>query len=254
MQTVLITGGTGTIGRRLTQLLLIKNYRVIILTRNIAGKTNTENYRYAEWNIGKQTIDRNALEEADFIIHLAGAGIADGRWTAKRKKVIVNSRVNGCRLIIKALKEIPNKVRVVISASAIGYYGQDRSPGHFFKEEDEAGNDFLAQTCKAWEEAIRPVTTLGKRLVILRTGVVLDNQDGAYREFEKSLQFRVATVLGKGDQVISWIHINDMCRVYLQALENPEMQGVYNSCAPNPVSNKQLVSLIAGHKVRNHDW
>jgi uncharacterized protein len=250
MSTVLITGGTGLIGSALSELLLQKGYEIIILTRGASEKKPAavnKNISYAPWDVLKQKIDVDAIKKADYIIHLAGAGVADKRWTDTRKKEILNSRTQSSALIVKALKENTNKVKAVISASAIGWYGADRVvPNNKpFTETDPPDTSFLGETCRQWEESIEPVTQLDKRLVILRTGIVLSNKDGALTEFKKPLQFGLATILGSGKQVISWLHIDDLCRMYLLAIENESMQGVYNAVAPKPVTNKELTLQLA---------
>ena len=248
MTTVLITGGTGLIGRAITKALLKKNYRVIILSRATRNSIReTPNLSYAQWNIHEQTIDKDAISKADCIIHLAGAGIADKRWTKKRKQEIADSRVKSGEFIVKVLEKIPNKVKVIISSSAIGWYGPDPSiPNpHPFTENDPAYNDFLGNTCRQWEKSIEPVIGLGKRLIKFRTGVVLSNEGGALKEFKKPLFLDVAAILGTGKQIISWIHIDDLVNLYITAIENEEMNGVYNAVAPDPVSNKELTIQLA---------
>lgn len=264
MATILITGGTGLIGNALGQALLDKGYHVIILTRQVDKKPQQANLSYATWNVEKQTIDKSAIKTADYIIHLAGAGIADKRWTKKRKQEIVNSRVNSSKLIVDSLKAIPNKVKAVVSASAMGWYGEDHlttnpacpagrpspvseegSSSRKFIESDPTAEDFLGTTCKKWEESIDPVTQLGKRLVKLRTGIVISNKGGALKEFEKPLRFGIAAILGSGKQIISWIHINDLVKIYIAAIENEMMKGVYNAVAPQPISNKAFTLLLA---------
>ncbi|MDP3392488.1 TIGR01777 family oxidoreductase [Sediminibacterium sp.] len=268
MATIMITGGTGTVGKRLTEILLEKRHSVIIVGRSGNPKqppkddanSNNLNLTYAQWNIDAQSIDEWAIQQADYIIHLAGAGVADKRWSDARKKEIADSRINSCALIVKALSSIPNKVKGVISASAIGWYGPDNHDGADnveggeltagankigFTEEANPYPDFLGNTCKAWEDSIAPVTTLGKRLVILRTGIVLSNEGGALVEFKKPLLFKTAAILGSGNQMISWIHVDDLCNQYIYAIENEQMNGVYNAVAPNPVSNKTLTIELA---------
>lgn len=247
MPAVIITGGTGLIGNALTKLLIEKNYTVIILTRSPDKKKQTavNNIRYAQWDIENQTIDAVAIQEADYVIHLAGAGVAEKRWTKKRKKEIVESRTKSCELLIKALKENKNHVKAVISASAIGWYGPDISSINSFKETDQFSHDFLGETCKAWEESIEPVTAMNIRLVKLRTGIVLSKQGGALKEFMNPLRLGIAAILGNGKQAISWIHIDDICRMYIEAMENEKLNGVYNAVAPKPVSNKDLVFELA---------
>lgn len=251
MATILITGGTGMVGQQLTGVLLSKGYDVIWLSRasgkkEIDGKT----IRIASWNLQEQTIDETAIQQADHIIHLAGAGVADKRWTTKRKQEILDSRTQSSALLVKALQTIPNKVQSVISASAIGWYGpdEDNTLGSSFTEDMPAYPDYLGSTCKAWEESITPVTELGKRLVKLRIGIVLSTTGGALAEFKKPLKGGMAAILGSGKQMISWIHVHDLCRMFVYAIENQSMQGTFNAVAPHPVSNKELTLTLAKQK------
>lgn len=248
MATVLITGGTGLIGARLTEMLTAKGYHVIILTRSKDEK-NKQNISYAEWDIKKGWIDENAVAQADYIIHLAGANVADKRWTKNRKKEIVESRTKSAALLVQSLHAKINKVEAVVSASAIGWYGADTNlcKQNGFKETDAPANDFLGTTCQAWEKSIQPVEDLKKRLVIIRTGVVLSNEGGAFAEFKKPLKAGIAAILGNGQQTISWIHIDDICRLYIYALENKQLSGVYNAIASMPVSNEELIMQLAKH-------
>jgi len=244
------------IGTALSRHLLSEGYNVIILSRNpretaVRHNLGTErrifrssgNLFYSRWDIDKMTIDTTALKEADYVIHLAGAGVADKRWTEARKKEILESRTRSSALLLKCLQQNPNKVKAVISASAIGWYGPDN--GKIFTEEDPAANDFLGQTCVAWENSIQPVAELGKRLVKLRLGIVLSDEGGALKEFKKPLALGVAAILGNGKQMTSWIHIDDLCRGFLFAIENRELEGVYNLAAPEPVDNKTLTLALA---------
>ena len=248
MTTILITGGTGMIGKALTHALLEKNYKVIVLSRQTnQQQTETTNLSYAAWNVDGQTIDKEAISKADYIIHLAGAGVADKRWTKKRKQEIINSRVRSGELLAKALQDIPNKIKAVICASAIGWYGADPvipNPKPF-REDDPHDISFLGETCKQWEESVDPVKKSGKRLVKLRTGIVLSNEGGALKEFKRPLLFGVAAILGDGKQMISWIHIDDLVRLYITAIEDETLNGVYNAVAPKPVSNKELTLQLA---------
>jgi hypothetical protein len=247
MTTVLITGGTGMIGKELTKALLEKNYHVIILSRTRNPKLITRNLSYVEWNLKDQTINNDAIAKADYIIHLAGAGIADKRWTKRRKKEIADSRVKAGELLVKALKENINHVKAIISASGVDWYCPD--PGipnpHPFTENEKECNNFLGQTCKQWEESLEPVIKLGKRLVRLRTGVVLSNTGGALKEFKKPLRFGVATILGSGRQIISWIDMDDLVGLYIEAIEKENMHGNYNAVVPYPVSNKDFMLQLA---------
>jgi uncharacterized protein len=249
MATVLITGGSGMIGSALAKALVGEHYDVIILSRKAVKNDSAASSKisYAIWDVEQQQVDERALKAADYIVHLAGANVAQGRWTEKRKQEIVDSRVKSGTLLVKALREIPNNVKAVISASAIGWYGADPvipNPKPFV-ETDPADRTFLGSTSQKWEAAIKPVTELGKRLVTFRIGIVLSREGGAYAEFRKPLQFGVASVLGSGRQIISWIHIDDLVRLILFALQNENLSGVYNAVAPNPVTNVQLIKQLA---------
>ena len=247
MATVLITGGTGMIGKKLTELLMDRGYQVIILSRKSGVRSQERSITYANWDIENQTIDMDAIQKADYIIHLAGAGVADKRWSAKRKKEIVDSRVKSSALIVKALNGIPNKIKAVISTSAIGWYGADSKDSlqNGFDEEANADTEFLGSTCKAWEESIEPVEKLNKRLVKLRVGIVLSNTGGALKEFRKPIQMGIAAILGNGKQIVSWVHVDDLCNMFIYAMEHEEMNGVFNAVAPNPVSNKIVTLTLA---------
>ncbi|ULQ52637.1 TIGR01777 family oxidoreductase [Flavihumibacter fluvii] len=247
MPTILITGGTGLIGQALIGALIQKKYQVIVLTRDPSRFTNSPQVKHVAWDIDKGTIDPGAISAADHIIHLAGAGVAEKRWTKNRKKEILSSRVKSCSLLVKALTEIPNTIKTIVSASAIGWYGPDgQIPNpQPFTETDPHYDDFLGETCRQWEESIQPVCNAGKRLVILRTGIVLSPKGGALKEFIRPMRFGIAAILGKGNQVISWIQMDDLVRLYIAAIENTEWNGIYNAVAPNPVSNKELTITLA---------
>ncbi|RXK62586.1 TIGR01777 family protein [Lacibacter luteus] len=242
MATICITGGTGLIGKALTHYLIAKGHAIIVLSR--AEKNSLHNsITYRQWNPEKGMIDEAAISAADYIVHLAGAGVADKRWSKKRKEEIKQSRVQSSALLVDALTRIPNKVQAVISASGIGWYGPDK--GTAFTETDQHSNDFLGTTCFEWESSIEPVTQLGIRLVKLRTGIVLSNEGAAFTEFKRPIQFGFATILGSGKQIISWVHVLDLVRMYEYAIENKQLAGVFNAAAPNPVSNQELIVAIA---------
>jgi uncharacterized protein len=245
MATVLITGGTGLIGKALTALLTGKGYEVVILTRNTTGKKIIPQVRYAAWDIKAQTIDVQAVVQSDYIVHLAGANVGDKRWTAKRKKEIVDSRTQSSALIIKTLRENKHRVKAMVSPSGIGWYGPDGAGKKSFVETDPPADDFLGETCRLWEAGVDPVTGLGIRLIKFRTGIVLGNEGGALKEFKRPLKFGVATILGSGRQVVSWLHLEDVCRIYLYGLENEQMSGVYNAVTAAPVTNKELILQLA---------
>ncbi|GAB4094476.1 epimerase [Flaviaesturariibacter terrae] len=249
MATILITGGTGLLGTALSKALIGQGHEVIILSRS-PRKSGRKDIRYATWDVAAGHIDAEALAAADAIVNLAGAGVADKRWTESRKQEIVQSRVQAGQLLVNALRTLPNKVETVVSASAIGWYGPDPQVPNPkpFTERDGADSAFLGRTCSQWEAAIRPVEELGKRLVITRIGIVLSRDGGAYAEFRKPMRFGVATVLGNGRQVVSWIHIDDLVRLFVTAIVDRSYTGVYNAVAPHPVSNRALIKAIASAK------
>jgi len=249
-KTVLITGGTGMVGKALTLLLAEAGYRVIILTRSPAKAKAPTGFEslvsFAAWDINAQTIDESAVALADAVIHLAGAGVVEKPWTDAYRTEILDSRVNSSRLLVNTINKVGIRVKTVVSASAIGWYGEDK-PGQEgdFKEDAPAADGFLGETCYQWEKSIQPVTEAGKRLVICRIGIVLSNAGGALPEFKKPLQFRVAGVLGHGSQMVSWVHIDDLCRIFRFAIENEQMSGIYNAAAPLPVTNRVLTVNLA---------
>jgi uncharacterized protein (TIGR01777 family) len=246
MATILVTGGTGLIGSALTNALVARGDEVIILSRN--GQQPKQNsISFARWDPSAHKLDESAIAKADHVVHLAGANVAEKRWSMSRKKEILDSRVESGKVLAHAIKTIPNKVRSVVSASAIGYYGPDPvnpNPRPFI-ETDPAAPDFLGTIGGEWEEAIGPVKDAGKRLVILRTGIVLSDEGGAYPEFKKTLRFGIASIIGNGRQVVSWIHMNDLVNIYMEAIYNENWKGAYNAVAPSPASNGELVLSIA---------
>lgn len=246
MKNILIAGGTGLVGSALTKLLVDHGYSVTILSRKKIAPSG--NINYASWDLSKNTIDAPAVANADAIIHVAGENVGQ-RWTKKRKKQILESRTKTSSILVEALRKNPGKVRTFISASAIGWYGPDPSIPNPkpFTEDQPSAKGFLGETCDAWEKSVSEVNDLGIRLVILRTGIVLSNDGGAYPEYRKPLNFGLATILGNGNQVISWIHIDDLARMYLFALQNEEIKGVYNAVAPQTINNRDMMLAIAAH-------
>ncbi|MFC4263451.1 TIGR01777 family oxidoreductase [Ferruginibacter yonginensis] len=245
MRTILVTGGTGLVGTALIKHLTEKHYKVIILTRSLKDKVATANVSYALWDVNNNSIDENAVTNADAIFHLAGAGVMDKKWTPEYKKVIEESRTKSSALLVNTLKRINHHVKVIVSSSAIGWYGPDIKPHHFFTEDEPADAAYLGKVCDAWEKSIGEASTLGIRVCKLRTGIVLSKKGGAYAEFRMPLKFGVASILGDGKQMVSWIHIDDLCKQFIFALENDHMEGSYNAVAPKPVNNKTLTLAIA---------
>lgn len=237
---VLITGGTGLIGSRLTELLLEKKYEVRYLSRSPGKVKDVEAF---EWNVKKQSIDPNAIDGVMGIINLAGAGVAEKRWNQERKKVIMASRTRSTALLKDTLRSNPNEVKVVVSASGVNYYGYDTG-GVFKKEGSRFGDDFLATVTKAWEAEADTISDLNIRVAKMRIGMVLSSEGGALEKMKKPIKYGFGAPLGTGDQYVSWIHIDDLCRMFIYAIENENISGAYNAVAPEPVTNKQLTKEI----------
>ena len=238
---ILITGGSGLVGTQLTELLLAKGYSVSHLSRKEDLSGIVKKYK---WDPTSKSIENKAFENVDHIIHLAGAGIADKRWADKRKREIIDSRVESTRLLFNALKTNKNIVKSIVSASAIGYYGFSKG-GNTFTENSESGSDFLAAVTKDWEKEVDQFEKLNIRVVKLRIGVVLTNKGGALPQMVLPIKFFAGSPLGSGGQIVSWIDMVDLCNLFVFGIENENMNGAYNAVAPNPVSNKQLTKAIA---------
>jgi uncharacterized protein (TIGR01777 family) len=237
---VLLTGGTGLIGKHLTHLLLDQGYTVSHLSRS---KGKDPRVKTCLWDISKGQIDEASIDGVDVIVHLAGAGIAEKRWTNTRKKEIVDSRTRSIALIYGLLKEKEHKVHAVISASGISYYG-DRDD-ELLTEDSTAANDFLADVTKKWEAAVDEGQQLGLRIVKFRTGVVLDKKAGALPSLAGPVKWGIGSPLGNGKQWVPWIHWHDVVKLYLYAIMHTKLDGTYNMVSPNPVTNKQFVKAVA---------
>lgn len=234
MAKVLITGGTGLIGKHLTKQLLSKKHEVVILSRN--PKNNNE----FRWNITENYIDENAFKNITHIIHLAGAGIADKRWTPKRKKELIDSRVQSAKLLFNKIVEYKIPLRGFISASGIGYYGAITS-NRIFTETDEPYSDFIAKICTEWETSAMQFKKLNIPVTILRTGIVLAKNGGALQKMNTPL---FLSALGNGKQFMPWIHINDLSNLYTKAIEDTNFNGIYNAVAPQHQTNKSFTKTF----------
>ncbi|MBS1505132.1 MAG: TIGR01777 family oxidoreductase [Bacteroidetes bacterium] len=236
---ILITGASGLIGHRLTELLLEKGYGVVHLSRaKKPGRVET-----FAWNLEKRIIDVQALAGVDTIIHLAGAGIADKPWTVARKKEIIDSRVESTKLLFQTLKNNPHTVSSFISASAIGYYGTEDSE-RVFSENDSPGQDFLAEVTQRWEQEVDTINELGVRVTKFRIGIVLSEKGGALNEIVKPIRMGFGAALGSGRQYLSWIHLDDLCNLFLRAVEERAMSGHYNAVT-DFCTNKEFTQACA---------
>lgn len=238
-KSILIAGGTGLVGSRLLELLDYDQYEVKILTRR--PKPGTQNVSYYAWDFGAMTIDDEAVN-ADYIINLTGAGIADKRWTDERKRILISSRVDSAQLIANALQKTGHRPKAYLSASAIGYYG-DRDDQRL-DESSDPGKGFMAECCIQWEKAAELVTPFVDRVIVNRIGIVLSTKGGALPKILMTKAVGVYNYFGNGQQYYSWIHIDDMCKIFLDGIAKPEMQGIYNAVAPLPLTNKAFTQQI----------
>jgi len=246
---VLITGGTGLIGKPLTQALLAKGYKVSHLSRSPGKNPQVKTYL---WDVAKGQIDASCINGIDTIIHLAGAGIVDKRWTKKRKKLLVDSRTQSIKLIYEILdQQADHQVKRVISASATGYYSNRGD--EWLDENSSPLTDFLSTCCVKWENAVDEGLQHGLTITKFRTGVILTTKGGALPPLSLPVKFYVGTALGNGRQYIPWIHIDDAVNMYLQAVDGHLPPDVYNMVAPNPVTNKQLTQAVA-RQLRKPLW
>ncbi|HEU5289059.1 MAG TPA: TIGR01777 family oxidoreductase [Cyclobacteriaceae bacterium] len=239
MSKILITGASGLIGTRLIEMLLQHGHEVVRLSRS-KGLLQERNVQSFVWDVSKGTVEEEAFHGVDAVVHLAGASVADQRWTEKRKREILESRTKSTALLAQFIERNP-QVKVLISASGIGYYGEGTD--HVFTEEDKQGSDFLALVVDAWEKKANKIPC--KRIVKLRTGIVLSEKGGALKEMMAPIKFFVGAPLGTGRQYMSWIHIDDLCRMFIKAIEDETMNGVYNATGPYAVTNTELTTAIA---------
>lgn len=239
---VLISGGSGFIGSHLTGLLIAKGYSVSILSRS--EKQNKGDIFYYKWDVANQTIDESAVLNADYIIHLAGENIAEKRWTAKRKAAIIDSREKSTQLLYSVLKKNNKKLDAFISASAVGIYGAVNGE-EICLENTPPANDFLGYTCQKWEGALDFIENLNIRTVKIRTGLVLGKNDGFLKKLIPLFKFRLGSALGSGKQYMPWIHVDDLCNIYLQAVLNPNMEGAYNAAVNDNTTNTIFSKTLA---------
>ena len=238
MQKILITGGSGLIGRRLTEILVAGGYQINWLSRS---KKTIPGVTVFLWDIDKGFLEESAFSGVDVIIHLAGEGIADERWTTSRKKMIIESRTKSTDLLIKKLREIPNQIKTVICASAIGFY--ETNANSIINEENKSGTGFLSESVSIWESSTKNFETLPIKLATIRIGIVLSKKGGAYKELIQTKPIGILPLMGNGKQIYSWIHIDDVCGIFLFVLEN-KLHGIFNAVAPNQVSQKTIMQTV----------
>jgi uncharacterized protein (TIGR01777 family) len=245
---IIVTGGTGLIGQALSADLSKGGHKVIILTRNPRQHEATKDkIQHVKWDAQTSAGWGHLADGADAIVNLAGESLAgEGflptRWSVKRKQSILNSRVNAGNAVVEAVQQASNKPKVVIQASAVGYYGVHEDEE--ITEASPPGNDFLAEVCKAWEHSSAAVAAMGVRHVIIRTGIVLTTKDGALPRLALPFKLFAGGPLGSGRQQMPWIHIDDEVAAIRFLIENDQASGGYNLSAPNPVSNKQFANVL----------
>jgi uncharacterized protein (TIGR01777 family) len=238
---VMIAGGSGLIGSHLTSHLLSAGYSVSHLTRS---RGNVSGVRTYLWDPEKNIIDPEALEKVDYLIHLAGANIGEKRWTGRRKSEIIKSRVDSAGLLYKVISENKIPLKAFITASAVGYYGS-LTTDKIFVEGDPPADDFLGSVCASWEAAADLFGNMRIRTVKIRTGVVLGKNDSALSKMMMSAKYGFLVQTGNGSQYMPWIHIDDICKIYLKAIEDPNMNGPYNAVSPQHVTHKKFVKTLA---------
>lgn len=241
---ILITGGRGNVAQNLFHVLRY-DFQVRFLTRD---KTHENEYI---WDVDQGLIDVNALRGVKHIIHLAGASIADKRWTDQRKKQIFSSRVDSAKLLLHTLKTHQIKIDTFISASAIGYYGENQT-GVIFTESMPRGADFLSDVCVLWEKEANKYSdhNISKRVIILRLGIVLSKKRGVLEKMSIPIRYYMGAILGKGNQYMPWIHMTDLCFMIRHLLENKKLEGVYNAVAPQYITNKEFTLALAREMCR----
>jgi len=238
---VIITGATGLIGSALVRSLLGDRHAVTRLVRAPQGST-APGVTDVSWDPARGLLDASALEGHDAAVHLAGEPVAEGRWTVEKKRRIRESRVKGTRLVAETLARLKQKPRVLVSASAVGIYG-DRG-GELLREESAPGKDFLSEVCREWEAAARPAVEAGIRVVHPRLGVVLDAEGGALPKMLTPFKFGVGGRIGSGRQYMSWITLADVVGVIRRALTDENLRGPVNAVGPNPVTNEEFTKAL----------
>lgn len=240
--TILITGGTGLVGLALTQNLLDRGYQVKWLSRS--KKKTYPDVKVYRWDIAQKYIEDDALDHVDFVVHLAGAGVADKRWTTEQKRNIRNSRVLSTQLLYDTLQSTEHSIKKIVCASAIGLYGTN-TRDQIIDEKHTIGNDFLAQVVQDWEQECDKFITQNIEVTKLRIGVVLSKDGGAFTKLTLPIKFGVGAGLGTGAQYLSWIHIEDLCNILAYAIQTDTVRGAYNAVSPNPVTNIEVTQKIA---------
>lgn len=241
MAIVLISGGTGLVGKALCEHLVNLGHEVRVLSRTVKQSANIKTYF---WDIENKQIDETAFDGVEHIVHLAGSGIADKRWTAKRKAEIISSRADSMNLISSIIKKKQIQLKSFVGASAVGVYGAVTSD-KIYSETDTGNGDFLSQSCEAWEKSYDSVFSHSNKTSIIRIGVVLSKKGGALAKLLPLFNTGIGSAVGSGKQYMPWIHIQDLVLIFTEALFNPNYSGIYNAVAPNHVTNYHFSKELA---------
>lgn len=238
---VLVTGATGFVGKAVVRELLTQKIEVVVLTRNIAKAVLTlgSQCRYFQWlETTKELPPTEAFDGVDAVINLMGEGIADKRWSDEQKKKLQSSRIDATARLVEAIGLLPKKPSVLVSASAVGIYG-DKGDAEV-TEKSPLADDFLARLCKDWEGQALKAQNLGLRVVILRTGVVIGKNGGALTKMLPIFKLGLGGPIGSGKQYMSWIHVDDLAQMYVTSVKDPTIKGVYNGTSPYPATNAEF--------------
>ncbi|WP_290696758.1 TIGR01777 family oxidoreductase [Lacinutrix sp.] len=239
---VLITGATGLIGNEIVKNCHAKGIAVNYLTTSKSKIKNDSNYQGFYWNPSDAEIDVNCIKDVDAIIHLVGASISK-RWTKAHKQSIIDSRLETTALLHETVKNNPNNIKQIISASAIGYY-PDSLTNYYTEAEEKISTSFLGRVVQEWEQVVDTFKTLNITVSKVRIGIVFSKKGGAYPELSKPIKLGAGAAMGTGKQWMSWIHLEDLANVFLHVLEH-KLEGVYNGVAPNPATNQTITKVIA---------
>lgn len=236
MAIILISGGTGLVGKALTKRLNTEGHEVRILSRS---PKSTDKIKSFYWNVEKNEIDEKAFDDVEHIIHLSGSGIADKRWTNERKQDIIDSRVNSMKLINNVVSKNNIQLKSFVGASAIGIYGMTTS-NKIFTETDKGNDDFLTQTCTQWENSYQEIQSLSNKTCIIRIGVVLSKDGGALKRLLPLFNLGLGSAVGSGKQYMPWIHLTDLVSVFHEAVFNPNYTGIYNAVSTEETTNQSF--------------
>lgn len=241
---VLVTGATGFVGKRVVKQLIAAGDEVVVLTRNIpkAALSLGSKCKFVHWPDTNELPPVDAFAGVDGVINLMGEGIAEKKWDEEQKKKIYDSRIIGTRNVVAAIKSLAKRPKVFVSASAIGIYGNRENEE--ITESSSTASDFLATVCKDWEFEAKKAEDINTRVVIIRTGVVLGRGGGALAKMLPIFKLGAGGKVGTGRQYMSWIHVDDIAGMYVEAVKNPEVKGIYNGTAPYPATNMEFTKAL----------